>query len=258
MEYFIIGGISFLTAILTFFSGFGVGTILTPVFVMFFPIEIAIAMTAIVHFSNNLFKFALTYKDINKAVLIRFGVPAIPFAILGAWILVSISKNNILLFNFNLFGLDCEIYLIQLIVGLLMLFFAIAELFPSFKKETIKENHLIVGGVISGFFGGLTGHQGALRTMFLIKSGLNKNAFIATGIAIAMFVDISRMSVYFGKVQKINIQSNSGIIITATFCAFAGAFLGKRLLQKVTITILQYLVSIIIGIVSILLIFGII
>ncbi len=83
MEYFIIGGVSLLTAILTFFSGFGVGTILTPIFVIFFPIDIAIAMTAIVHFSNNVFKFGLTYKNIDKKVLLKFGVPAIPFAILG-------------------------------------------------------------------------------------------------------------------------------------------------------------------------------
>ncbi|NQX98067.1 MAG: sulfite exporter TauE/SafE family protein, partial [Flavobacteriales bacterium] len=171
MEYFIIGGVSLLTAILTFFSGFGVGTILTPVFVIFFPIEIAIAMTAIVHFLNNLFKVGLTYKNIDKSVLLKFGLPAIPFALLGAWLLVSISTENTLLAHFTFLKLNCKIYLIQLIVGLLMLFFAIAELFPSFKKDTIKHKHLLIGGSISGFFGGLTGHQGALRTMFLIKSG---------------------------------------------------------------------------------------
>lgn len=258
MEYFIIGGVSLLTAILTFFSGFGVGTILTPVFIVFFPIDIAIAMTAIVHFLNNLFKFGLTYKDIDKSVLIRFGVPAIPFAVLGAWLLVTILKKNILLTSFTMFDTHFKIYLIQLIVGLLMLFFAIAELFPGFKKGTIKHKHLIVGGAISGFFGGLTGHQGALRTMFLIKSGLNKQHFIATGIAIACVVDISRLTVYFGKIHKINIQENIGIIGTATICAFIGAYFGKKLLDKITITTIQYMVSLLIGIISILLIFGII
>ncbi|MBL4592191.1 MAG: sulfite exporter TauE/SafE family protein [Flavobacteriales bacterium] len=258
MEYFIIGAVSLFTAILTFFSGFGVGTILTPVFVVFFPIEIAIAMTAIVHFLNNLFKVGLTYKNIDKSTLIRFGLPAIPFALLGAWLLVSISKDNLLLANFNIFGLKCEVYLIQLIVGLLMLFFAIAELYPSFKKDTIKQKHLFIGGIISGFFGGLTGHQGALRTMFLIKSGLSKDAFIATGIAIACFVDISRLSIYFSKVQDINIQENIGIITTATLCAFVGAYFGKKLLKKITINTIQYMVSFLIIVISILLIFGII
>jgi len=258
MEYFIIGAISLLTSILTFFSGFGVGTILTPAFVLFFPIDVAIAMTAIVHFLNNLFKFGLTYKDVNKSVLLKFGLPAIPLAMLGAWLLVSLSTKNLLLSQFTIININCEIYLIQLIVGILMLFFAISELFPSFKKDTIKEQHLILGGAISGFFGGLTGHQGALRTMFLIKSGLSKEAFIATGITIACFVDISRLTVYFGKIKNVEIKDNLGIILTATFCAFIGAYFGKMLLKKITINTIQYTVSILIGMISILLIFGII
>ena len=258
MEYLIIGAVSLFTSVLTFFSGFGVGTILTPVFVLFFPIEIAIAMTAIVHFLNNLFKFGLTYKNIDKSVLLKFGLPAIPFALLGAWLLVSISTENTLLSSFTILGFECNVYLIQLIVGLLMLFFAIAEVFPSFKKDTIKHKHLMLGGSISGFFGGLTGHQGALRTMFLIKSGLSKEAFIATGIVIACFVDVSRLAVYFGKVQNINVQENIGIISVATICAFVGAYFGKMLLKKITINTIQYIVSALIAVISILLIFGIV
>jgi len=59
MEIILISLAAFFTAILTFFSGFGLGTILTPVFAIFFPIDIAIALTGVVHFSNNLFKMAL-------------------------------------------------------------------------------------------------------------------------------------------------------------------------------------------------------
>ena len=258
MEYLIIGVVSLFTSILTFFSGFGVGTILTPVFVLFFPIDIAIAMTAIVHFLNNLFKFGLTYKDVDKSVLLKFGLPAIPLAMAGAWVLIALSEKNLLLAQFKVGTVLCEVYLIQLIVGMLMLFFAIAELFPSFKKDTIKSQHLVLGGAISGFFGGLTGHQGALRTMFLIKSGLSKEAFIATGITIACFVDISRLSIYFGKIKNVVIQDNAGIILTATLAAFVGAYFGKMLLKKITINTIQYIVSALIGIISILLIFGII
>ena len=55
MEIILISLAAFLTAILTFFSGFGLGTILMPVFAIFFPIDIAIALTGVVHFANNLF-----------------------------------------------------------------------------------------------------------------------------------------------------------------------------------------------------------
>ncbi|MGB0431657.1 MAG: sulfite exporter TauE/SafE family protein, partial [Bacteroidia bacterium] len=59
MEFVIISIVAFATAILTFFSGFGLGTILTPVFAIFFPIDQAIALTGVVHFANNIFKLFL-------------------------------------------------------------------------------------------------------------------------------------------------------------------------------------------------------
>lgn len=258
MEYILIGGVSFFTAILTFFSGFGVGTILTPVFVLFFPIELAVAMTAIVHFLNNLFKFGLTYKDIDLKVLLKFGGAAIPLAFVGAWILMSFSGNNIVLNSFTINDYLFEIKLIELIIGIMMFVFAIVEVLPQFSETVIKNNYLIAGGAISGFFGGLSGHQGALRTMFLIRSGLSKEGFIATGIAIACVVDISRLGIYMTKIEKTSITENMGIIATATLCAFVGAYFGKKLLKKITINAIQYIVSILIMLVSLLLIFGMI
>ena len=59
MEIILISIVAFLVAILTFFSGFGLGTILTPVMMIFFPVDVAIALTGVVHFSNNIFKWSL-------------------------------------------------------------------------------------------------------------------------------------------------------------------------------------------------------
>jgi uncharacterized membrane protein YfcA len=91
MEYVIICLVAFLTSILTFFSGFGLGTILLPVFALFFPIELAVALTGVVHFFNNVFKLFLVGKNANKAVLINFGIPAVFAAIIGAYVLVNIT-----------------------------------------------------------------------------------------------------------------------------------------------------------------------
>ena len=258
MDFLIIGGVAFLTSILTFFSGFGVGTILTPAFVLFFPIDIAVAMTAIVHFLNNLFKMGLTFKDINKNVLIKFGITAIPLAFLGAWLLMNFSNNNRILYEFTIGDNTLTIKLVELIIGIMMLVFAIFELLPSPNKTVLKNNMLYLGGAISGFFGGLSGHQGALRTIFLLRSGLTKESFIATGIAIACIVDVSRISIYFAKLQSISLTENYWIITSTTLCAFVGAFIGKKLLKKVTITFIQYVVAILIIIISVLLIVGII
>ena len=91
MEYVIICIVAFLASILTFFSGFGLGTILLPVLAIFFPIEVAIALTGVVHFFNNMFKLALVGKNANKKVLLYFGVPAVIAAFLGAYVLINIT-----------------------------------------------------------------------------------------------------------------------------------------------------------------------
>ena len=103
MEIVIICLAAFFTAVLTFFSGFGLGTILAPVFAIFFPIDIAIALTGVVHFSNNIFKMALVGKNTDKAVLLRFGVPAILASFVGAWLLLRITVLPTL-FQYELFG----------------------------------------------------------------------------------------------------------------------------------------------------------
>lgn len=56
-DFIWVGLTAFIASALTFFSGFGPGTILMPAFTLLFPVEIAIAATAVVHFLNNFFKF---------------------------------------------------------------------------------------------------------------------------------------------------------------------------------------------------------
>ena len=57
---------------------------------IFFPVELAIALTGVVHFFNNVFKIFLVGKQADRGVLVRFGIPAVIFALIGAWVLVHI------------------------------------------------------------------------------------------------------------------------------------------------------------------------
>ncbi len=114
MEIVIISFAAFLTAILTFFSGFGLGTILAPVFAIFFPIDVAIALTGVVHFSNNVFKMALVGKNTDKTVLLRFGIPAIIASFAGAWTLIRIT-NLPVLYTYELWGQSFDITPVKLI-----------------------------------------------------------------------------------------------------------------------------------------------
>jgi uncharacterized membrane protein YfcA len=250
MEIFIISIVAFLAAILTFFSGFGLGTILTPVLMIFFPVEVAIALTGVVHFFNNIFKLFLVGKNANKDVLLRFGIPAILAAILGSWLLLNI-KDLQPLFTYRAFGNDIEVYPVKFVISILLIIFATMDLIPYFSKLQFGRDKLPIGGALSGFFGGLSGNQGALRSAFLIKAGLSKEAFIGTAVVVSTLVDFTRLSMYASNFSSSGLTNNIALVLIATLSAISGAYLGNILLKKVTLKFIQLTVAILLIVISI-------
>ncbi|MBP9706372.1 MAG: sulfite exporter TauE/SafE family protein [Oligoflexales bacterium] len=163
--------LAFLGSVLTFFSGFGLGTILLPAFALVFPLDISIALTGIVHLSNNLFKYFLVKKDADYKIIFRFGIPAIIAAWVGAWIMGSVSKMPELL-SYYIGVNEYKIEPFKVIVGALIIFFTSLDYLPQTKTISFSARFLPIGGFLSGFFGGISGHQGALRSMFLLRSGM--------------------------------------------------------------------------------------
>ena len=248
---------AFAASLLTFFAGFGLGTLLLPIFALFFPPETAVSLTAIVHLLNNLFKLGLVGKHINQQVLITFGLPGVIGAFGGAYLMTNLVSSNAL-FQYNIGGSTFSVEPINLVIGLLMIAFAILEVFSLLKRWEFGKRLLIPGGFLSGFFGGLSGHQGALRSAFLIKCGLSKETFIATGVSISCFVDIVRLGVYSSKFAITNWVNNWDTLLIAVLAAFAGAFLGRKLLTKTKINSLYLFVTIMLIVFGTLLASGII
>jgi uncharacterized protein len=250
MDIVIICLAAFITAILTFFSGFGLGTILTPVFMLFFPVELAIALTGVVHFFNNLFKIMLLGKKANKGVLLRFGIPAVAAAFAGAWLLLHIPDSRPL-FSYEMAGRAFEVYPVKFIISLLLISFALMDIFPVLKNMQFGREKLPLGGALSGFFGGLSGNQGAFRSAFLIKAGLSKEAFIGTGVVVSTFIDFTRLGVYATRFSSSGLTDNLLVVVLAVISAISGAFLGNKLLKKVTINSIQLIVALMLILVSI-------
>ena len=256
-EYIVICLFALLGSGLTLFSGFGLGTILVPVFGLFFPIDIAITLTAIVHFLNNIFKLALVGKNADKKVIIKFGIPSIIAAFFGAYLLTYVTKLAPI-FNYTFLDKTFYIVPVKLTIAILLFAFGLFDIIPKLTRLQFNIKYLPLGGLLSGFFGGLSGNQGALRAAFLIRANLTKEAFIATGVVIACLVDISRLTIYSNKFIRFGDQLNYSLIITATLSAFIGAYIGNRLLEKVTIKKIQYIVASMLIMFSILLGLGII
>jgi uncharacterized membrane protein YfcA len=231
-----------LISLLTFFSGFGLGTLLMPVFAIWFPVDLAIALTSLVHVLNNLFKLSLVGRNADRAIVLRFSIPAVFTALLGAWILVRLAKLPPLA-EYTLGGHSFQILPVKLLIAFLIIIFALFDIIPRFRELQIPPRYLPIGGLLSGFFGGLSGHQGALRSAFLIRSDLSKESFIATGVVIACLVDLARLGVYLKHFLHAGLSENKRIVIFATLAAFLGAYLGNHFLKKVTFKTVHALVT---------------
>ncbi len=241
MEYLIVCLAALGASALTLFSGFGLGTLLMPVVALFFPLDVAIAITAVVHLANNLFKVGLMGRYANVGVLLRFGLPAVAAAFAGA-VLLSWLSGAAPIIEYTALGRELAVTPVKLVVGILIVGFVLLELWPAFAAIAIDRKYLPVGGVISGFFGGLSGHQGAFRSMFLLKAGLDKNSFIATGIMIAVMVDFARLAIY-GRQLTGRESLDWALVGAACLSAFLGAYLGRKWLEKITMRTVRYIVS---------------
>jgi uncharacterized membrane protein YfcA len=199
-------------------------------------------MTAVVHLANNVFKLGLIGKKADPRTVMAFGLPALLTSFAGATLLIKLADMPPIT-TYTMLDREFSVYPIKLVIGILMALFALLELLTPMKKLSIDPRYLPLGGLLSGFFGGLSGHQGAFRSAFLIKSGLSKEAFVGTGVVIAVMVDVSRIAAYSGLLWSPEVRTNLNLIIIATLAAFAGAVLGRIMLKKITLRSVQIIVG---------------
>jgi uncharacterized protein len=252
MDFLLVCTVSLVVAALTLFSGFGLGTLLMPAFAVFFPLEVAIAATAAVHLANNLFKIALVGRWARGRVIVWFGIPAVLAALLGAQLMLSLS-GIAPIGQWRVGGMRGVFEPIKLVIAALLAFFAAIELHPRFEKLSFPAGMLPVGGALSGFFGGLSGMQGALRAAFLVRAGLTRDQFVGSAAAVSTMVDITRMLVYMvgfaqaGKGAQWHVlreRHTIALVAAACLAAFIGSYFGSKLVKKVTLRTIQRIVAV--------------
>lgn len=236
MDIAVIVIVAALASALTLHSGFGLGTLLLPAFALFFPAPVAVAATAIVHLLNNLFKSTLLRKRADWGTVLKFGLPAVPAAVAGAWLLALLGESP-RLFEWDVFGSRFGPTGAGLMIGLTMIIFAVLELQQWFRDLKARPRLMALGGMATGFLGGLTGQQGAFRSIFLLRAELPPEKFIATGVMIAVVVDLARIGTYAATFVLLapSLAAREGLLmVVGTISAFAGAYFATRYLQKVT------------------------
>jgi len=178
----------------------------------------------------------------DRATILRFGLPAFVAAIAGAWLLGRLSAAEPLL-EYRALGRSFGVLPVKLAIGVMLACFAAVEVLPWFRGLSFPPRFMPLGGVLSGFCGGLSGMQGALRAAFLARAGLTTGAFVATSAVIACLVDISRLGVYAGEVARVRTELNWPLLATAVTAAVVGAVVGKRFLAGMTMETVQRIVA---------------
>jgi uncharacterized membrane protein YfcA len=216
---------AFLAATLTLMTGFGLGTMLTPVFLIFYDVKIAILLVAVVHLLNNLLKVSIFGRHISIEILKRFGI----FTLIGAFIGAYLQGK-----------LDSSV--VKVVLGLSLIFLGLKEAMGFGEKLRIPKEIDFIGGFLSGLLGGLVGQQGAVRSAYLLNYNIPKETFVATAATIASVVDLTRIPVYIFHQRDI-LSENLILLAVTTFSAFAGTFVGKRFLKKISLKTLKYYVA---------------
>jgi uncharacterized membrane protein YfcA len=230
---------------ITIISGFGLNTVLVPAFTVLFPLPLAIAAVALVHLIASAIRLVIFRAHISRAIALQFVPWAIFGGIAGALVLELLGAVPVIA-TYPLFGVTKSITLVKIVVGVTISALALYELRRGAEREGLSSGGLRVGALASGFFGGLSGNQGAIRSTVLIRAGLTPLGFAATGAAVAVVIDLTRLVVYGTAGSISTIVADGAIrsaIAAATIGAIVGALVGRQLLSSMTSAGLRFVVG---------------
>lgn len=196
-------------------SGFGIGSLLTPLLASQQSTKIAVAVVSIPHFLTTLVRFFQLKGHLDKRVFIHFGLMSAAGGLLGSVIHAHIQSRSL-----------------AVILAALLLFAGVSQFFGIMEKARFGKKMAWFAGFVSGAFGGLVGNQGGIRSAALLGFGLSRDAFVGTATGIGLMVDGARMPVYFIK-EFGEISRLWPIVLAGAAGGIIGTFCGTKLLKRI-------------------------
>jgi uncharacterized membrane protein YfcA len=196
-------------------SGFGIGSVLTPVIATDMNTKTAVAVVSIPHFVGTLFRFIRLRRYVNRSLAFTFGIASAIGGLAGA-VLNAYAGAEILGYVF----------------GGLLVFAGLTGLTGFAERMELKGPWRWAGGFVSAVFGGFVGNQGGIRSAAMLGFALSKESFVATATAIALVVDVARLPVYIAT-ERDRILQSWPIVVLAMIGVIAGTLLGTRLLARI-------------------------
>jgi len=196
-------------------SGFGVGSLLTPLLAARYGTKLAVAIVSVPHLMATALRFAGLRKHLDRRVFLNFGVLSAVGGLLGA-LLHARADSPVL----------------TIVFGGLLIFAGTSGLTGLADRMRFGRRMAWVAGALSGFFGGLVGNQGGIRSASLLGFDIRKEALVATATAVALIVDGARMPIYLAVETKGIIRAWPALI-AGIAGVLLGTLWGVRLLRRI-------------------------
>ncbi len=196
-------------------AGFGIGSILTPVFGLVAPTGVAVAAVSIPHLVGTALRFSLLRAHVDRRVVISFGLTSAAGGLTGALLQRFAGSAGL-----------------TIVFGILLLFTATSEFTGLSKRMRFHGVAAWIAGGLSGLLGGLVGNQGGIRSAALLGFDVPKEAFVASATAVGLIVDGARMPVYF-VTERDGVMAMTGLVTIAVVGVVAGTVIGKRVLTRI-------------------------
>lgn len=207
--------VSLIAGLVASISGAGIGSLITPTLAFEIDLKLAIAVVAIPHLAGSAVRFWMMRRDVDREVLLTFGVMSAIFGILGA-LLHAYTQNQWLVILF----------------GVLLVLAGLAGMLGLHERVRLGRTGGYAAGAVSGFLGGWAGEQGGFRSAALLGFNVSRDAFIATATAVGLIIDVSRTPVYLWT-QWERLSSLWGLIALLTTGVVAGTVAGRYLLARI-------------------------
>jgi uncharacterized protein len=195
-------------------TGFGIGSLVTPVLGIAVGTRLAVAAAAIPHFIGTLQRYWILRRHVDRRVVLGFGVMSAAGGLAGALLQTRVSGRAL-----------------DVVFGVLLILAGTSELTGWIGQVRWGRRAAWFAGALSGMLGGLVGNQGGIRSASMLGFQVPKESFVATATAIGLFVDVARLPVYFAT-QGREILAIWPLLLVASAAVMVGTAIGTRLLRR--------------------------
>ena len=213
-------------------SGFGTSTIMVPVVALYFPLPVTLLFVGIIHLFGDIWKMLLFRSGVNWWLILSFGVPGILLSFAGARLTVDVPGP-----------------LLERFLGAFLLAYVVFLFLHESWRLPRNRLSAVGGGALSGFFAGLFGVGGAIRWMFLSAFDLPKATYIFASGAIALVIDIVRLSTYLLQGTRLDEALFMGMLVFIP-ASLLGSFVAKRIVTRIPQAAFRKVVAAFLGLVA--------